>query len=167
MATEPDKIIWRQILAPLKLAVKSPSVHLIHLLQDSNGSICFEQECWTSWSISDHNKPKISTNTDIQPTQAPEPPPSSDNLRESLLHHLRLGEKCKLLILETTITHQVGNKNLPPKIYISMKAEKVANSILFVSSPGLSMGHVLWITALSRILHLASCILLLLFVLGC
>lgn len=90
------------------------------------------------------------TNPKSPPTQTysprrhrTEPPPSSDNLRESLLHHLRLGEKCKLLILETTITHQVGNKKLPPKIYVSMEAEKVANSILFVSSPGLSMGHVL------------------------
>lgn len=161
-----DKIIWRQTLAPLKVAVKFPSSLL---------NLPFAAQQWQHlfWTGAPGQHLTI-TNPKSPPTQTyrpgrhhTEPPPPSDNLRESLLHNPGLGKKCKLLILEATIIHQVGNKKLPPKIYISMKAEKVANSLLFVSSPGLSMGHVLWITVLSRILHLASCILLLLFVLGC
>lgn len=50
-----------------------------------------------------------------------------------------------------------------------MKAEKFANSIMFVryKAPRLSMGYVLSIVELNWVFYVASCIFILLFVLGC
>lgn len=138
MATESDKEICREILARLNLAVKFPPVHLIYLLQDSNGSICFEQECWASCSISDQNNSK-------SPFRACRYHRTPSFLRqpEGIAAPSETGGKVQPIDPDITITHGVSNKQLPPEISVSMEAEKVANSAVFVSSPGLSVGHVL------------------------
>lgn len=126
MATESDKIIWRQILDPLNLAVKFPPAHFIYLSQDTNGSICPEQECRLSWLISAHNNPKIPTNTDTQSMQAPHrTSPSSDNRRESLLCNVRSGGKAQTIDPDTTATHGVRMKSFLPRSPSQWKQRKL------------------------------------------